>query len=319
MIWDYFVGISLSIYILYFIFFKGRLKNTSVFLQYEQQFFCSLELWIIFDKRVVHFFNSALPTDVSLWYIKDFFIGKTQSIVPFLLWLVPFLVKKLTHVIKTSESVYNLILEKTTAVQVVRQMDLLIHNWCETWEEVRTEYLISLSFRRATAGDLLEMICQEIEDSDLGTEKLFDLSVDGPNISKSLWNQRDEALKKKVFKVRLSLFTCTLHVIHNEFRKGLNAYGHEAEELVFDFYYWFRIVPCKREDFRSLEKDMGPHIHGSLLLRHIGAGWLTLNPVLECAMIFQALKIIFLIFCPRRKNTNQLCQSTKVLGELKVI
>ena len=66
-----------------------------------------------------------------------------------------------------------------------------------------------------------------------------------PNIN----NQLDKALKEKGFKALLPLITCTLHVIHSGFQKGLNSYGYEVEELAFDLYYWFRIALCKREDF----------------------------------------------------------------------
>ena len=84
------------------------------------------------------------------------------------------------HAINTSESGYTLMLDETTTAQVVKQMDLLIPHWCETQDEVRA-YLGSLFFGKATAGDLLEIILKEIEDSGRSMEKLFDLCV---NISK---------------------------------------------------------------------------------------------------------------------------------------
>ena len=54
-------------------------------------------------------------------------------------------------------------LDETTTAQVVKQMYLLIHHWCEARDEVQTDYLSSLSFGRATAGDLLEKIMEDLE------------------------------------------------------------------------------------------------------------------------------------------------------------
>ena len=113
---------------------------------------------------------------------KHFSLGRTKVLHFFFDGLVLFLVKKLMHAINTIEFCYTLIFDVITMAQLVKQMTLLIHH-CETRDEVRMEYLGSLFFGRATAGDLLEMIFKEIEDSGLSTEKLFDLWSWGGAIS----------------------------------------------------------------------------------------------------------------------------------------
>ena len=65
-------------------------------------------------------------------------------------------------------------------------MDLLVHHWCETGDEVQTKYLSSLFFGRATAEEIVEMVMKEIEECGLSPEKMFDISTDGPNRMKSL-------------------------------------------------------------------------------------------------------------------------------------
>ena len=92
---------------------------------------------------------------------------------------------------------------------------------------------LSIFFGRATAEDLLEKITDEIDNSQLGLEKLIDLSTDGPNINISLYNLFIEFLKERGLHGLLPLVSCTLHVIHNGFRKD----GNEAEELAFALYY----------------------------------------------------------------------------------
>ena len=124
------------------------------------------------------------------------------------------LLKALSNSLNKSNSGYTLMLDETTMAQVVKQMDILVHDWCEN----------------------------ELDEANLSTEKLINFSSDGPNINKSLWRLLDEALKEKGSNGLLPLITCTLHVIHNGFHRGLNVNGHEAQELAFDIYYWFRIA-----------------------------------------------------------------------------
>ena len=200
----------------------------------------------------IQLFQRMFPCDTS----KNFSLGRTKASHLFSNGLGPFLVKKLTHAINTSESGYTLIIGETTTAQVVKQMDLLIHHWCETRDEIRTEYLSSLFFRRAIAGDLLEMILKEILDSRqvqrscLTCLSMVQISTSHYGISwMKLWRRKDLGL--------LPLIMCTLHAIHNEFWKGLNAYVHEAEELAFDLYYWSRIAPCRWEDIQNLWEGYG--------------------------------------------------------------
>ena len=40
------------------------------------------------------------------------------------------------------------------------------------------------------------------------------------------------------------------------FRKGLNMYEEESEELAFDLHYWLKNAPFKHEDFLKLEQAM---------------------------------------------------------------
>ena len=75
------------------------------------------------------------------------------------------------------------------------------------------------------------MIVEELTDSNLAIAKLFDFSSDGPNINESLWGSWATGNWLNGGHGLLDHITCTLHVIHNSLRKGLNVYGEEAEQL----------------------------------------------------------------------------------------
>lgn len=44
-----------------------------------------------------------------------------------------------------------------------------------------------------------------------------------------------------------------LHTVHNGFNYGIVAYGNKVESLAIDLHGWFKIAPCKREDFQLVE------------------------------------------------------------------
>ena len=46
--------------------------------------------------------------------------------------------------------------------------------------------------------------------------------------------------------------TCTIHIVHNSFGKGLDKYGKDAEQLVIDWQSLFKYSAARREDYRIL-------------------------------------------------------------------
>lgn len=72
---------------------------------------------------------------------------------------------------------------------------------------------------------------------------------------------------------------CTLHTVHNSFRKGLHVYGENAEQLAIDIFQWFKTHICQREDYSLTLEDLG--LNEEFFIRHVQCRWLTLVPALE--------------------------------------
>jgi len=97
---------------------------------------------------------------------------------------------------------------------------------------------------------------------------------------------------------------CPLHVVHNAFRKGLEAYGDNAEELAIDLFQWFKSHTCQREDFTAVQQDLG--FDEELFIRHVQCRWLTLLPALErVEKHWEAAKKYFLKDLPRESKINK--------------
>ena len=154
--------------------------------------------------------------------------------------------EKICQAVQKSEGAFTLMFDETTMAQVKKQMDLLLTYWDEDAEEVVTKYLDSLFFGRATAVDIVNMFCK-IHDGDefhdLPWEKLFNISFDGPNINKAIWREFNVKLKALGYKGLINLITCTLHVVHNAFRAGMemDGLGQMIDQLSYDLHAWFKL------------------------------------------------------------------------------
>ena len=49
---------------------------------------------------------------------------------------------------------------------------------------------------------------------------------------------------------------CCLHKVHNSYHKGILVYGTQVETVAFDLHSWFKIAPCKREDFMQVVAEL---------------------------------------------------------------
>ena len=147
-------------------------------------------------------------------------------------------------------------IDETTTNQNRKQLDLLIRYWSNERKQIVSKYFTSVFFGRASGIDISLDILQAIKKTGLPLARLFNISSDGPNISKTVWREINDTLKEEGFSGIIPQTTCCLHIEHNAFRKGLNMYGEESEELAFDMHYWFKNASCKCEDFPKSEQEM---------------------------------------------------------------
>ena len=49
---------------------------------------------------------------------------------------------------------------------------------------------------------------------------------------------------------------CQLHVLHNSFRKGVDRYGSDVENLYIDIYYFLKLSPPRREDYADVQQKL---------------------------------------------------------------
>ena len=85
---------------------------------------------------------------------------------------------------------------------------------------------------------------------------------------------------------------CQLHVVHNSFRKGVEGYGSDVENLYIDKYYFFKLLPPRREDYADVQQKL--NLDEFNFLWHVQSQWLSLIPEIErVRKQFPALKEYF--------------------------
>ena len=221
-------------------------------------------------------FMQMFPGNIS----NQFQLGRSKASYVVSDGLSPYILEETVKDIKNCGTGYAAMFDEIMTNQNRKQLNVLIRYWCNE-RKIVSKYLTSVFFGRTTGIDISSNILEAIKETGLPLDKLFGISSDGPNINKTVWREIKDTLKKECFSGIMPQTTCCLHIVHNAFRKRLNMYGEESEELAFDMHYWFKNAPCKHETFLKLEQEMDMEIHQNLFLRHINSQWLTLLPAIE--------------------------------------
>ena len=112
------------------------------------------------------------------------------------------LVKEICNGVRNSTSTFTLMFDETTIKQK-KQMDVLLRYFSETTNLVETRYLYLLSyfFARAPADFVVGKFQDLQNDKEYNTpwERLFNISSDGPNINKSIWQLLSDSLTSREF------------------------------------------------------------------------------------------------------------------------
>ena len=119
--------------------------------------------------------------------------------------------------------------DETVSTQTKRQLNLFVHYWSETNNEVRVKYLTSAMFGHAKAVNVVKEMLTALEELGIPLKLMLSLAVDDPNVNKSILNKLNKIKKEKRFlELANHPTSCLIHVCHNSFRKGVFKYGFRA-------------------------------------------------------------------------------------------
>ena len=134
-------------------------------------------------------------------------------------------------------------------------------------------------FEHAKGADVSKAILEN-SGFELPLNQLISIGSDGPNVNKTVWNYINKHMKDQGLHGLLPLIPCNLHAVHNAFRKGLDDFGQEAEQLVIDLFCFLKASPCHKGDY--FETQTGLQLDEETFIKHVQSKWLTLIPAAAC-------------------------------------
>ena len=174
---------------------------------------------------------------------------------------------------------YTLHFDETTNAQIKKQMDILVRYYSEVHGEVKVRFLKAVMFGHAFAKTVADEIWRTLQQSGLSSRFLLSLSSDGPNVNKSIKQNINNKLEEHFKRQLVDTGSCQMHVAHNSFRKGIEAYGEAIENLCIDLFYFFKLSASRRENYLAIQQKLD--LDEIVFLRHVESRWLSLLPAVE--------------------------------------
>ena len=154
------------------------------------------------------------------------------------------------------------------------------------------------------------------------------LSADGWNMNIDLHETLDSQLQRMFDLALLPFSPCCLHKVHKSYYKGILVYGTQVETVTFDLHSWFKIAPCKREDFMQVAAELQDkeilrkffyiikHFF-TAILKH--AGWHCYHHCRRWRKGWNSVKSTILFTFYYAKSLIKLLQLTNVMFALNII
>ena len=128
--------------------------------------------------------------------------------------------------------------------------------YSDNHKEVRVRFLKAAVFGYAYAESVANELCETLQKFSLPLKYLFSLSSDGPNVNKAIKTIINSKLKANYQRELVDTGPCQLHVVHNSFRKGVDRYGSDVENLCIYIYYFLKLSPPRREDYADVQQKL---------------------------------------------------------------
>ena len=124
-------------------------------------------------------------------------------------------------------------------------MDVLVRYFSDTDGKVKVRFLKALVFGHAFAKTVADELWRTLQELGLPLSNLPSISSDGPNANKAIKSNINTKLQGHFKRQLVDTGSFQLHVVHNTFWKGIEAYGEDVEHLCRDLFYFFKLSPCR--------------------------------------------------------------------------
>ncbi|XP_034248692.1 uncharacterized protein LOC117649763 [Thrips palmi] len=225
--------------------------------------------------NIVELFKSMFGCDKVP---KDMSLGRTK--VSYLITdaLGPYFHKKMLDDAQKAPS-FTMCFDETVNNKKVKELQCGLRFWSEEVKHIVFHHLESLFIGSATGVIVSDHLLQVLERACLCLQKFLMLSMDGPNVNKTVFRLVSEKVKEVRGKGLMDAGSCNVHILHNSFLSGLEVFGEEVSHLVIAIYEYFDGFPSRVEEYKKsqLETKVPDHV----FIKHVTSRWLTLSGAAE--------------------------------------
>ena len=143
--------------------------------------------------------------------------------------------------------------ERTTS-QVKKQYDVYVQYYSKVLKLITTSFCGSLFVGHCSEEDMLEHFLQFIRRLDLNTTFFIHLGMDGPSVNKSFEKKLIGRLEKEYQTTFPTLGSCTLHIVHDAFKKGITELSIDIDQFACDLHFFFKCSSARREDYKNMQE-----------------------------------------------------------------
>ena len=155
-----------------------------------------------------------------------------------------------------------------------KQYDAHVQFWSEKKNQC---YHCILFVGHCTAEDLVSHFIEFGIRIKWDPKYLLHIGMDGPNVNLSFEKKLLVDFERKYSTKFLKLGSCSLHHVHNTYRKALQKLDIDIDQFAYDVHF-FKLSSARREDYAALEELT--NITAWYALQHVSSRWLTLKPVI---------------------------------------
>ena len=125
----------------------------------------------------------------------------------------------------------------------------------------------------------MDHFTKTVLESGLQAKNILQVSMDGPSVNWKFYGELKKKVNTDYGTTLINIGSCGLHVVHNSFKRGMDATGWQVSSFLSSLYYLFKDAPARREDFVT--------ISGSTLmpLKFVSHRWLENVPVCQRALM----------------------------------
>jgi hypothetical protein len=178
-------------------------------------------------------FQTMFPGPIS----KEFTMSRTKASYMLSDGHGPYFRESITKLICDNKVFYNIQFDETGNAQGRKQCDILLRFLNVHQGLITTQYLKSVMFGHAKGKDMAVALLDTLNEKNYELPLCQLVSIgSGPNVNKTIWKYIDSHMKEAGLKGLVNFIACSLNVVHNAFRKGMDVYGQQAEDLNIDFF-----------------------------------------------------------------------------------